>query len=69
MVCWYRQRVAVNEDTGQRINVYTSISDWDIDIHPTMFFEYFNNLPIFNTFQLLFTTKLTPEGQAKGEIS
>ena len=64
MVCWYRKRIAVNNETGQQVAVFTGVSDWETALYPSMYFEYFNNTPNFNTFQLLFPMF---EGQAKGE--
>ena len=61
MVRWYRKRIAVNEDTGQQVGVYTGISDWEVELYPSLYFEYFNNTPNYNTFQLLFPML---EGQA-----
>lgn len=70
MVRWYKQRIAINEDTGQQSNVVTGISEWDNKMYPTLFWEYFNNIPNFNTFQLVFHTRMTLkelQGQDKGE--
>ena len=69
---WYRQRIVSNEETGQTIECFTKLSDaFDDELYPTLFFEHFNEVPIYNTFTLIFTDKLvlgeTPKGQDKEE--
>lgn len=54
MVSWYRQRLAVNEETGQSTDVYTKLSEWDDELYPTLYFEYFEGVPKFNTFTEVF---------------
>lgn len=70
MVSWYKQRIAINEDTGQTANVVTGLSEWSDELYPTLFWEHFNSIPNFNTFRLVFDKFVTLEelqGQDGGE--
>lgn len=70
MVRWYKQRIAINEDTGQTANVVTGLSEWSDELYPTLFWEHFNKIPNFNTFRLVFDKYITLEelqGQDGGE--
>lgn len=50
---WCVKRVAKNPETGASVNVLCSTSEYDDSLFRTMFFEYFNQMPNFNTFTLI----------------
>ena len=45
---WYRKRMAIIDDTGEQHQVFTSTNDWDERLFPTMFFNYFSDVPVHN---------------------
>ena len=54
MTHWCRKRTAINQETNQSLTVYTGTGEFDTDLYPTLYFEYFNDVPNYNTFQLMF---------------
>lgn len=48
-------------DSGETFSVVSKISDFDDDITPTIFFEYFNEVPVSTTMSQCFKTiDITP---------
>lgn len=45
---WYRKRIAMDMETGNRHPVIDTLNDFECDLSPTIFFAYFANVPIQN---------------------
>ena len=57
---WYRRRIAVDMETGEQYPVFMGVSDFDDSLSPTVFFDYFDDVPILDTAtQCLDTLDLT----------
>ena len=53
---WYQRKKALCLDSGEAFSVVSKISDFDDDITPTIFFEYFRNAPVFTAMSECFET-------------
>jgi len=57
---WYKRKIAIDMDTGERCPVIATLNEWDDDLSPTIFFSYFDDVPIHNAItQCLNTLDLT----------
>jgi hypothetical protein len=58
---WYKRKIAIDMDTGERHPVVVTLNfEWDEDLSPTIFFTYFNDVPIHNAItQCLDTLDMT----------
>lgn len=43
---WYRRKIAICLDTGETVPVVSTLSDFNDDITPTIFFDYFRDVPV-----------------------
>jgi len=49
---WFNKKTAVNTETGESFPVFALLGRDEPIMYPTMFFAYFNNIPVFNVFSL-----------------
>lgn len=45
---WYKRRIAIDMDTGERHLVIDTLNEFECDLSPTIFFAYFGDVPIHN---------------------
>ncbi len=45
---WYKRKIAVDMDTGERYPIVVTLDGFDDDLSPTIFFSYFDDVPIHN---------------------
>ena len=53
---WYRRQIATCLDSGETYSIVGKVSDFDDDITPTIWFEHFEDVPIFTAMSECFET-------------